>query len=148
MCVLEAVQDWRACLCFPQNRNSREWPLKRGTASLEESTELMRTEPRKLPGREQDSNLSLSCFPVRPVMPSVHSYDQFKSTLLIRVKVIELLAKGGSCTFLNRINSEKTASHTANRAADAEGDGSEMMVRKTSTHHGDEAPKRVLFVIR
>lgn len=81
-------------------------------------------------------------------MPSIHSYDQFKSILIARVKVIELLAKGGSCSFLNKINSEKTASHTANRTAGAEGDGSEMMVRKTSTNHGNEAPKRGLFVIR
>lgn len=108
----------------------------------------MRTEPRKLPWREQDNNLSLPCFPVWPATLSIHSYDQFKSTLIIRVEVIELLAKGGNCSFLNRINSEKTASHTANRTVDAEGDGSEMTVRKTSTHHGNEAPKRVLFVIR
>lgn len=105
--------------------------------------ELMRTERRKLPWREQDGNLSLSCFPVCPVMPPIYSYDQFKSTLVTRVKVIELLAKGSS-SFLNRINSEETASHTTNRTADAEGDGSEMMVRKTSTYDTNEAPKRVL----
>lgn len=40
------------------------------------------------------------------------------------MKVIELLAKGSS-SFLNRINSEETASHTTNRTADAEEDGSE-----------------------
>lgn len=127
--------------CVSPGKETVESDRYTGTGNPEEGTEPMRTEHRKLPWREQDSNLSLSYFPVCPVMPPIHSYDQFKPTLITRVKVIELLTKGGSCSFLNRINSEKTASHTHN--ADAEGDGSEMMVRKT-TYDTNEAPKRVL----